>query len=218
MQFPQIRGVAFDLDDTLFSRQEAFRSLMKSWIGPESSLEEIIRRDLQGYGDRNAFFNWLAKALFPEVSGRSLENRFTRELPGHIPKQNESIQILNEITARGYPIALLSNGGTTMQNAKLQTSGLLSCFRESPILISEDLGSSKPDLSAFQALEKAMAIPAKHILYLGDHLVNDIEGSQAAGMQSAWMRNDRDLPKNMPPEVFVIDELKDLLPHLPGHE
>jgi len=191
---------------------------MRSWIGSESFLDEVIRKDLQGYGDRNAFFTWLARTRFPEISGDFLEDRFTRELPTHIPEQTASIQFLTEIKTRGYLIALLTNGGVVMQNAKLQSAGLFPSFENSPILISENLGSSKPELPTFRALEKAMAIPAKHILYLGDHLANDVEGAQTAGMQSAWMRNGRSLPENISPEVFVIDEIKDLLPHLPGHE
>ena len=218
LAFHEVRGIAFDLDDTLFCRQRAFRSLMMEWIDTKDSLAEIIRRDQQGYGDRNAFFAWLAESHFPDTTGNALEAQFIRELPKHISLQKSSLQVLNALKNRAYPIALLTNGGSTLQRAKLQSTGLLPCFEKSHILISEELEQGKPHPSAFLALSQVMNLPARQILYVGDHLANDIEGSQKAGMQSTWMRRERSIPEELPARVFVIDTLEELLPHLPGHE
>ncbi len=213
----KIQGVAFDLDDTLFSRASAFKNLLMTWnpnLTP-SSLTSIIERDQQGYSDRKTFFRWLADFLGSQKTGTELHQKFISELPLQIPTQHSHLELLKTLKNRGYKIAILTNGGSSLQREKLKATGFLNDISESHLVISGETPFDKPNPKIFQFLSEKINIPKQNILYVGDHFKNDISGSQIAGLQSAWVCLGRTPPKNFPSKVLVIDQLDELLNHLP---
>ena len=50
-----------------------------------------------------------------------------------------------------------------------------------------DLGAMKPSVIPFLAGAQLCGVPIARILYVGDHLENDVFGSKQAGMISAWL-------------------------------
>jgi putative hydrolase of the HAD superfamily len=211
-----IKGIAFDLDDTLFSRSAAVTSWLHT-LGI-SAFDKISLRDQNGDSQREIFFDWLSAHLHLSTTGQALHQRFITELPHHILPQTSHLETLRILQTRGYQLALLSNGGSTLQRAKLKATGLTEIFAPNNILISGELTGDKPDESVFQELTSRMNLAPHKILFVGDHPENDIAGSHRLGMSSAWIKNDRKTPLNFPSDVLIIDELTDLLPHFPGHE
>lgn len=211
-----IRGIAFDLDDTLYSRSAAVTSWLNS-LGI-NYFDEIYLRDQNGYSQRESFFDWLSAHLNLTSNGEELHQRFIAELPHHIQPQTTNIETLHTLQARGYQLAILSNGGSILQRAKLEAAGLTHIFDPDNILISGELIGDKPDESVFQELSSRLNLMASEISFVGDHLENDVTGSRRSGMSSAWMKNGRAVPLNFPTDVLIIDELTNLLPHFPGHE
>lgn len=209
--FGSIRGIAFDLDDTLFSRSSALESFLKSL--KTKDLRKIISKDQGGYGNRDEFFSWLAGNLQLSMDGPELHRKFIAEFSKHIPLQKKNRVILEELRNRGYRLALLSNGGSTLQRSKLKATGLFDQFESERILISGEIEGDKPNGIVFRKLADRMELPPSEILYVGDHLENDVHGSREAGLNAAWLKNHRDNLAQIPDEVLVIDELAGLLAH-----
>ena len=213
-----IRAVAFDLDETLFSRRKSFQSLLLDWVGDqvdELSLVEIIKKDEHGYFPRDAFFEWLAGFINSEKTGETLKAEFMDKFPDHIRLQSRNSDLLSELEKRGYSLALLSNGSSKLQRKKLKATGLEKYFPQDRIFISGELNADKPDPSVFLTLAKSLGYKPSEILYVGDHWENDVKGSEYIGMKSAWVSLGRDIPSGQNNKVLVIDDLYELLAHLP---
>lgn len=216
--FPNLSAVAFDLDDTLFDREAAVRSVLREWLGEVSpaTMREVLRRDGRGHAPRAPFFAWLEES-FPELGG-DLWRRFRAELPNHVVVDPAAEPLLKKITDSGLKLALLTNGGVVHQLAKLDTAGLAGFFPPERTLVSESIGWEKPDPSAFAALASALELPPKRILFIGDHPVTDIVGAKNAGLRTCWLRR-RDPRGILEQADLVVDSLGEIIPLLfPPHE
>ena len=92
-----------------------------------------------------------------------------------------ALDVLDRLAAR-YRLGALTNG-----NADIARIGIDRYF--SFALNAADVGASKPAPEMFnEALRKAKARPHQGI-HIGDHLVDDIEGANSAGMHSIWMNH-----------------------------
>lgn len=79
-----------------------------------------------------------------------------------------------------YKLGLISNG-----NSYPEKCGLEEIFEF--IVFSQDHGVEKPDPGLFYiALEKACCLP-EQMLYVGDSLVNDVDGATKAGLPCVWL-------------------------------
>lgn len=215
LKSPGPAAVAFDLDDSLYDREQAFCRLLKTWLGelaPEDS-REILRRDGRGHASRLEFFTWMS-GQWPELGpGEELWGKFREELPAHILVDPEALPLLNQIHRAGWPCGILTNGTVPLQAAKLQATGLLECFPPKQVLISGAIGADKPSPLAFAALTTVLALPPERILFVGDHAEKDIRGAKMAGMRTCWLRR-RD-PGGICLEAdLVIDSLAELGPLL----
>lgn len=89
--------------------------------------------------------------------------------------------------AQNYRLALLSNfdDGVTARRV-LAESGLDSFFET--IVISEEEGLRKPSRAIFERACTRLAVSPADCLYIGDTLVEDIEGASGAGLPALWIR------------------------------
>ena len=149
--------------------------------------------DEHGHSDRKAFFQFLADMNLIGGNRPGLHNRFRCEFPGYFDPDPAVNQVLERLRERGIRFALLSNGGSELQRAKLANSGLLSFFEPDRILISEEIGCAKPDPRAFEILVNAAGVLPGEILFVGDHFENDITGAAACGLQTCWVKADPSL-------------------------
>ncbi len=190
-------AVAFDLDDTLFDRDPALRRLLEEWKGAPLEEDEwatIRLADDGGQSPRRAFFHELARR-FPQAgeSARELSQRFRHELPQHIVPDPLLVRALANLQSLGLPMAVLSNGSTAFQMAKLRASGAAPFFTRDRILISASLGCAKPDPRAFAALAARLGVPAGEVFFIGNDPERDIAGALGAGMQASLLRHPGEL-------------------------
>lgn len=102
------------------------------------------------------------------------------EAPGTwraVPHARETLDLVSS----NYPCIVVSNFDGRLRRI-LTDLDLFDPFQE--ILLSCELGASKPDPSVFAAAQKALAIPPEHILHIGDDPICDWEGASNAGFQS----------------------------------
>ncbi len=100
---------------------------------------------------------------------------------GFLPGAQETLE---ELTRRGVPLALVSNGQAELQRAKLERFDLERYFRA--ICIEGEMGFGKPDGRAFAAALAGLGLQPEEVWMVGDNLEWDIFGAQQAGIYAIW--------------------------------
>jgi putative hydrolase of the HAD superfamily len=114
-----------------------------------------------------------------------------------------------EFAARHGVVGILSNGLREQQWEKIRTFRLDRWVRH--VVLSEEIGSMKPDRAIFDAAWKAAGGGDVRKVYVGDSWETDVLGAKAAGWFPVWFdRHERGAPA---PVVFVT-KLVDLKPLL----
>jgi putative hydrolase of the HAD superfamily len=113
----------------------------------------------------------------------------------------DTLDCLNKLKQQGWRLALVSNGPEDMQQRKVRAAGLLDYFEF--VLTAEAAGAAKPKPSIFQQAAKLAKLNVEQCAYVGDNLVNDAQGANAAGMGSVWLQRDT----SSEPEHQPMDEV-----------
>ena len=120
----------------------------------------------------------------------------------------EAPQIL-ETMSKKYRVSLLSNGPSDLQREKIHVLGLEDRFEH--IIISGEVGYSKPSREIFEALLSRAVAQAHQVMYIGDNYMKDIVGALGAGLRAVWVNRDGKQRPNHPfkPER-TVRELSEL--------
>ncbi len=87
--------------------------------------------------------------------------------------------------AQRYTLAMLTNGIAEVQRSRLSKSVLRGIIPH--IIISEEVGLSKPDPRIFEYAMNALGHPRREtVLMVGDSLSSDILGGVSAGIHTCW--------------------------------
>jgi HAD superfamily hydrolase (TIGR01509 family) len=103
-----------------------------------------------------------------------LAGRFDRLLPDTRPA-------LEALRRLGMPLGILSNFDTHLYPV-LDSLGVLDYFEF--VIISVEVGLAKPDPRIFDLVVDKAKRPRHRLLYVGDHIGDDIEGAWAAGLDA----------------------------------
>ena len=120
-------------------------------------------------------------------------------------------ELLRELEGK-FNMMLITNGLKSVQRPRLKNSTINIFFED--IVISEEVGSAKPDSKIFDIAFKKMNNPLKDdVLMIGDSLTSDIAGGINYNLDTCWL-NTKALPGNglIPKyEIKNITELKNIL-------
>jgi putative hydrolase of the HAD superfamily len=117
-----------------------------------------------------------------------------RELFGHYSRPEawrcpeDRAQVLDTLAGRGYTLAMASNYDRRLHAV---AAGLPELRRIKHVVISSEVGWRKPAPEFFAALSKSVGHPPGRILFVGDDLTNDYEGSRAAGLRAVLFDAER---------------------------
>jgi beta-phosphoglucomutase len=191
--------VVFDVGGTLLGFHEAapFREFLEQ-AGLPASEEEVRRfhdrlisvivdqRDAaQGQGAKSAELDAWWRGNFaktwpdrPDLAEKMfawlMAGRFDRLFPDVVPA-------LTALRDAGMPMAVLSNWGTHLHDV-LRRFSLAGCFEF--ITVSAEVGLAKPDRRIFDLVVAQANRPRQRLLYVGDHVGDDIEGARGAGLDA----------------------------------
>ncbi len=196
-----VRGVLFDLDDTLSdyaSTRDAavlqWTSAMAGWeLDPDATVARWAALEVA----------WFARYASGELT--ILQQRAGRVrdfLPGaadwHEARAIEEFDRLRSIyeaswrpfpdardalaraLASGRAVGVLTNGETAYQTRKMRELGLAD--ERVPLLASSDLPAAKPDARAFRAACERLGSAPDQTLMIGDNPLTDVAGGEAAGL------------------------------------
>jgi putative hydrolase of the HAD superfamily len=97
-------------------------------------------------------------------------------------------EVVRELKARGYPLALVADGLRGTYVNVLGHYGLWDLFDVRAI--SEEVGIEKPDARMFKAALDPLRIPENQydrVIMVGNNLSRDIRGANALGIVSIWL-------------------------------
>jgi len=205
MSVATTQGVLFDLDNTLTHRGLSIALYARRFAqdfgerledADEALVTRLIdERDNGGYG--------VAGTPFPTVRddvSASLSTRLRwRVVPthadlvdhwfAHFPTQSVEMPgataLIERLRATGYVLGIVSNGKESSRRALVRHLGFDSRVRT--VLSSERAGVRKPDIRIFELAAAEIGVPPERCWFIGDHPVNDVEGSRAAGMRPVWL-------------------------------
>lgn len=122
------------------------------------------------------------------------------------PQRVEAVKRL----ARRYRLGLISNFDDTRTGHEiLADTGVVELFEA--VIISAEAGIRKPNPLIFHRALDALRLEPGEVLFVGDTPHDDIAGSRAVGMRTAWIDKGRGpLPEDVPAPDFVIKDLAEL--------
>ena len=198
-----ISWVLFDLDNTLLDRAAGFERLCREIYRTGGVMERTHSED-----EAVALMIEWDRSGIPPVP--TLLERITDTWPGVFRDLDQAIAVylemlprmvlmdprtrnmLEDFSDQGIACGIVTNGGTLMQKAKIEESGLQGLVAS--FTISQTVGASKPDSAIFALALQAIGARAKTTLFVGDNPELDIAGANAVGMRTAWIRLGREWP------------------------
>lgn len=113
----------------------------------------------------------------------------------------EARDVLAELRARGILIAIVTNGPSELQRAKLAAVSLEGDV--DVIVVSGEHGVHKPDPAIFTIVLDELGVDAGEALFVGDNQVADVRGSRDAGLVSVWINRTGAEPVSQPHAVVT---------------
>jgi len=120
------------------------------------------------------------------------------------------IELLEFLTSKNIPLALISNGPADMQVAAFKAAKLESFFKT--VLISGAVGLRKPDARLFRLACQNLSSEVENTLMIGDNPVADIQAALGAGLQAVQMGTREGTPEG----VKCVHDIPELHRHLQG--
>ena len=214
----EIKGLLFDLDGTLFDRDrcvaelvaaqfDAFRRELAG-IAPERYSARVLTLDAHGYGKKDAVYRQIIEELaLPAALAPTLVEDFWERYRDASVLFDDVLPALRAFRSAGLAMAIITNGATARQQAKIDRLGLSEFF---PVVqISEREGVRKPEREAFDRALRKLGLQATEAWHIGDHPELDVRGATAAGIAAVWRRNDHWPEPSVPHSA--IDQLTDIV-------
>jgi HAD superfamily hydrolase (TIGR01509 family) len=233
-----LRGIFFDLDDTLINWGEAQRrGLVEGWRRvfaeplplDERSMQLALHRvyhDAYGYGTAGyaALARLPAFELRRQVAAAILleMGRDDAQLAGRLAKaaagaerqalavSDDTRATLTALRRAGLRLGVITNGPGQFQREKLAAVGLEAEFDS--IVIDTEFGHPKPDPRLFNHAAATVRLAPPELAFVGDSLGADVTGARAAGWAAVWYNpGGSPVPAAAQPPHHTIAALPDLL-------
>ncbi len=212
------KAVIFDMDDTLISRQRAYRVYVEEFydrnIGLHSTdrpeaIALMIAWDGRGDNDKIEYFGRL-KRRWPglDMPIHELIEHFFGRMAAAVEPDLEANRFLGELSEAGVPWGILTNGESKFQRGKMATVGLdaIAPFA----LVPSETGDQKPSPAVFEEAVRQAGHDASGTLFVGDNPRTDIRGAQGIGMPTAWVKAGREWTDGTPLPDHQIDHVTEL--------
>lgn len=103
--------------------------------------------------------------------------------------------LLDWLEEKDVFLGILTNGKTEHQRCKIKNLGLKQWIAEEYMLVSQEIGYSKPHVQAFLTACQRWKLKPEDTWYIGDTYINDVEGAKRAGLHAIYFnRRHHQLP------------------------
>ena len=182
----KIKGVIFDLDDTLYSEKEYVRSGYKAVS------------DYLGGGYEEMLWNYFESGkpaideLLRKIGRESEKDTALDVYRSHKPCIHlypDAADIIEGLKVKGIKVGIITDGRPEGQRNKLEALGLI----VDDIIVTDELGGiqfRKPCDIAFRIMQTKWRLNFNEIAYVGDNQAKDFQAPQQLGMISVLFQNE----------------------------
>lgn len=208
-----------DLDNTLADRSAAVAAWLDEFCA-RNGLDEAARTwvttaDNDGYADRRTVFAGIRQRFGLDGSVESLVVDYRRRVVELAAPTPGAIDCLLDLRAAGARLAIVSNGTSGQQHAKVDKLGLRELV--DAVIVSDDLDIKKPDRRIFDAAIEACGVAVaggvggdyEEIWMVGDSALHDIVGAAEIGLRTAWLHRGRTWDPALAAPDLTLDSLAD---------
>lgn len=202
-----IKGVIFDLDDTLYSEKDYIRSGYKAvseYLG--GGYEERL---WWLFENRNHAIDDLLKELKREDEKETVLSIYRSHSPG-IQLYPGVKELFEELRDKSIKVGIITDGRQEGQRKKLEALGL-----KVDTIITDELGGPqfrKPCDIAFRIMAARWKLPYEQIVYVGDNPIKDFQAPKQLGMKSIYYKNADGLYSSiLDDSLRTITDIKDVI-------
>lgn len=184
-----IKGVIFDLDDTLYSEKQYVRSGYKKisdYLGKEDAVEKLWTYFEEG---KQAIDEYLAEIGEEDKKAECI--RIYREQIPKVTLYDGVKERIKDLKDKGIKVGIITDGRPQGQRNKIKALGLDSLIDD--IIITDELGGvqfRKPCDIAFRIMQTRWKLPCEQIVYVGDNPNKDFQACRQLGMRWKYFRNE----------------------------
>ncbi len=201
--------IVFDLDDTLYNELDYLKSAYKSialFLDP-NDWKRLYSKMFSLYRSKINVFEFVANAYNTEMG--LLVEMYRNHHPD-IKLFEGVLEVMQAIKFKNGKIGIITDGRSNTQRAKLKSLGILNYT--DCIVISEEIGSEKPSIANFKAIENSLR--GNVYYYIADNLKKDFIAPNALGWKSVALMDNgmnvhfeghRHMHKESLPQNFIID-------------
>ena len=181
----RIKGVIFDLDDTLYSEKEYVRSgfrAVSDYLG--GGYEELL---WAFFSDGKPALDELLRRIERENEKDAVLKIYRTHDPD-IHFLDDALETIEELRRKGIKVGIITDGRPEGQRKKIKALGLEKLVDD--IIITDELGGvqfRKPCDIAFRIMQNRWRLPASEIVYIGDNPAKDFQAPTQLGMKSLWL-------------------------------
>jgi len=185
-----MRGIIFDLDDTLYRRADFVRSgfeaiaryLAHSWRREQDAVfASLMAAHTNGWEGRE--FQALCEAhRLPQGLVPTLISVFRTHTPSVVLPVDVRTT-LQQLRQSGWRLVVLTNGDPEVQRRKVTALGI-EALVDGVVFAEAHATGGKPDPAAFQAALGCMRLSPSRCICVGDDPLCDIEGARRLGMRT----------------------------------
>jgi putative hydrolase of the HAD superfamily len=215
-----IKAVLFDLDETLLVRGEAIKAFITAQYGrharalagidPERFRARFLELEQNGTVDKLTVYKALVAELgITDLSAEDLFADYQAVYPQFATLAVGARETLIALRRQGFATGIISNGGTLVQNAKIDAAGLRSLA--DTVLVSETENLRKPDRRIFERAAQQLGVTADQCIFVGDNPEADVAGARDAGMLAVWYRGVMAWPAGLVAAERAVTTLSEVL-------
>ena len=183
----RIKGVIFDLDDTLYSEKDYVKSGYKAVSdylggGYEKKLWHYFKNNKPALDE-----------LLRELGRENEKTKVLEVYRSHKPNihlYKGVSELITGLKKKGIKIGIITDGRPEGQRNKLEALELYSMMDD--VIITDELGGPqfrKPCDIAFRIMTTKWRLNLADVMYIGDNIVKDFQAAKQLGMSSLWFRN-----------------------------
>ena len=185
----EIRGVIFDLDDTLYSEKDYVRSGFRA-VASDLGKDEKFVDELWSYFEEG---KPAIDCVLKKWNRMGMKDMLLKVYRSHIPEitlYDGVIETIQSLRDAGIKVGIITDGRPEGQRNKIQALGLEPMVDD--IIITDELGGPqfrKPCDIAFHIMRTRWCLSSEEIIYVGDNATKDYLSSCKAGIQFIHFNN-----------------------------
>lgn len=209
-----VTGVVVDVDDTLYLERDYVRSGFRAvgdWCQKQLGVDGVGERawDLFTAGRRGTTLSDAMGDRGIAVDGHlraAVVDIYRRHSPD-IALIPDARRFLRRVSTTVGRLGVITDGPAESQRAKCRALGLIDVA--DPLLITEEMGTCKPDPEIYRRVADTWHLPPHELVYVADNPAKDFVAPLALGWHAVRIRRRESLHHDVPTPSGVA-EIRDL--------